>query len=238
MKGGNMKKINVYQIRIKVFLLESLTVDDMAAEEAHFIDSAMAKEEKWLIYHEKNQYKAYTFDGLYPIEKDGVYKKDQIYTITIRTLDMELAKYFSEVLRHHYTTNIKGLTVENRIIPQKMIEELYTLRPVLVKSEQGYWRNQYSLEEYERLLFENAVKKYRQYTGEKIEEDFQLYTSISFMNRKPISCKYKGIRLLGDKINLKISDDERAQTIAHMLLAVGLGEMNSRGYGYCNYKWY
>lgn len=38
--------------------------------------------------------------GLYPIEKDGVYKKEEIYTITIRTVDVELAKYFSKELRN------------------------------------------------------------------------------------------------------------------------------------------
>lgn len=232
-----MKKITVYQLRLKVYLMESIPMEDMLAEETHFIDSAMAKSEKWLAYHEKNQYKAYSFGGFYPIEKEGVYKKDQIYTITIRTLDIELARFLENTLRHHYTAKIKGLTLESRIIPRKMIEEIYSVTPVIVKSDHGYWRNRYSLKDYERLLFENAIKKYKQFTGEDIDEDFQLYTSISFINRKPIGCKYKDICLLGDKVALKISDDERAQTIANMLLAVSLGENNARGYGHCNYKW-
>ena len=94
-----------------------------------------------------------------------------------------------------------------------------------------------SLEEFERRLFDNAVKKYNQYTGKKIDEDFQLYTNITFLNRKPIANQYKGIQLLGDKVNLKIADNAQAQELAYFLLGTGLCELNSRGYGYCNYRW-
>ena len=51
------------------------------------------------------------------------------------------------------------------------------------------------------------------------------------------SVEYKGIHLLGDKVNLKISDDVRAQELAYVLLGTGIGTMNARGYGYCNYRW-
>ena len=81
------------------------------------------------------------------------------------------------------------------------------------------------------------IKKYNHYTGEKIDEEFQLYTGLTFMNRKPVKVEYKGIHLLGDKVNLKISDDVRAQELAYVLLGTGIGTMNARGYGYCNYRW-
>ena len=70
-----------------------------------------------------------------------------------------------------------------------------------------------------------------------LDEDFQLYTGLTFMNRKPVKVEYKGIHLLGDKVNLKISDDVRAQELAYVLLGTGIGTMNARGYGYCNYRW-
>ena len=69
---------------------------------------------------------------------------------------------------------MKGLTVENRIIPHKMISEIYTLSPVIMKSDEGYWRSYMSLDEYEERLFSNLVKKYNSFTGEQIEEDFSL----------------------------------------------------------------
>ena len=122
-------------------------------------------------------------------------------------------------------------------MPKKFIGEIYTLTPVIIKTDKGYWRDQISINEFERLLAENLIKKYNQYTGEKIDEDFQLYTGLTFMNRKPVKVEYKGIHLLGDKVNLKISDDVRAQELAYVLLGTGIGTMNARGYGYCNYRW-
>lgn len=231
-----MKKIRVFEIRVKIYIVKDIPLPEILGKEAEYIDSALAQNEKWLEYHKKNQYKNYCFSGLFPIEKDGIYKRDNIYTITVRTVDSELAQYFSKVLRNHYTDSIKGLTSENRILPKKMLSEIYSLTPVIQKSE-GYWRNRISLEKYEQRLFENAVKKYNQYTGQKINEDFQLYTNIAFLNKKPIANEYKGIRLLGDKVNLKIADNEQAQELAYFLLGTGLYEMNSRGMGYCNYRW-
>ena len=87
-------------------------------------------------------------------------------------------------------------------------------------------------------IFENAIKKYKQFIGnEEIDEEFQLYTGITFLNRKPVPVEYKGIRLLGDKLNLKITDNKQAQELAYFLTGVGIGEINSRGMGFCNYRW-
>ena len=83
----------------------------------------------------------------------------------------EIPEYFSKELRNHYTESIKGLTLENRILPKKFISEIYTLTPVIIKTDKGYWRDQISINEFERLLVENLIKKYNQYTGEKIDED-------------------------------------------------------------------
>ena len=210
------KQITVFEIRLKVFLLKDIPLSKMLTAEAYFIDSVLTKDQEWLTYHETNQYKLYCMNGLFPLERDGIYKKEQIYTITIRTVEAELARYF----------------------PRKMISEIYTLTPVIQKWEQGYWKVQASVEEYERRIFENAIKKYKQFIGnEEIDEEFQLYTGITFLNRKPVPVEYKGIRLLGDKLNLKITDNKQAQELAYFLTGVGIGEINSRGMGFCNYRW-
>lgn len=93
-----------------------------------------------------------------------------------------------------------------------------------------------SLDEYERLLKENLIKKYNEFTNQKINEDFELYTYIKFINRKPIANLYKEkIKLLGDKISIKIADNNMAQELAYFALGTGLGTTNARGFGYCNY---
>mgnify|MGYP000785482613 FL=1 len=228
-----------YEIKLKIYTLVDIPTEQLLGKEAAFIDSALGLDDQWIKYHEDNKYKLYSYDMLYPIEKDGGYLKDHIYTFRIRTVNVELAKYFSKVLPNHYTRELKGLVAENRILPKKTISEIYTLTPVVTKFADGYWRGKYPIEVFEQRLFSNAVKKYKQYTGEEVNEDFQWYTQITFLNKKPIALSYdsKKITLLGDKINLKIADNKQAQELTYFMLGAGLGELNSRGAGTCNYRY-
>lgn len=230
-------EISVFELRLKVYTLVDINLEEVLLAEAEYIDSAFALDDEWLRFHENNEYKNYTFSGLYPLAKDGIYKKDNVYTITIRTVDSRLEQYMRKTLANHYTDKMKGLTITSRIIPKKFINQLYTLTPVIQKYDGGYWKKAVSIDEYEKRLFANAVKKYNAFTGEKIDEDFQLYNEISFINKKPVKFPCKGIVLLGDKINLKIADNKLAQELAYFLTGTGLGETNSRGAGFCNYRW-
>ena len=232
-------EIATYEISLKIYTLVDIPAGNLLEKEAAFIDSVLGLDETWTKYHEENRYKLYSYDMLFPIEKDGVYLKDHIYTFRVRTVNMELARYFSKVLPNHYTRELKGLVVNNRILPRKTISEIYTLTPLVMKFEEGYWRGKVSMDTFEQRLFSNAIKKYKQYTGEDVNEDFQWYTQITFLNKKPIVLSYdsKKIKLLGDKINLKIADNKQAQELTYFMLGTGLGEINSRGAGTCNYRY-
>ena len=81
------------------------------------------------------------------------------------------------------------------------------------------------------------IQKYFITIGLKIQQ-YRPYTNITFLNRHPISCKYKRISLLGDKLSLQIADDEKSQKLAYFILGVGLCELNSRGAGFCNFRWF
>lgn len=229
--------MNVFQIRMKLYLLQQISAEQMQAQLTAFIDKSFSANEGLLQMHEENRYKNYCYDLPYPIEKDKLYKKDKIYTVTIRTIDEKLARHFQEVCVNYYTGAIKGLTSEIRIIPRKMIDYIYTLTPVVLKDEQGYWRNHMTLEEFEEQLKVNLIKKWNDYHGEKLEENFQLYTFLEFLNDRPIGIEYKTIKLLGDKLRLQIADNETAQNLAYMALGTGLLGMNSRGWGFVNYRW-
>ena len=202
-----------------------------------FIDKGFLENEELLQMHEENKFKNYCYDLPYPIEKDKIYKKGKIYTVTIRTIDPRLAKYFQEVCVNSYTDEVKGLTSEIRIIPKKVIDSIYTLTPVILKDDKGYWRKHMQLAEFENQLKVNLIKKWNAFTGEKLSEDFNLYTLLEFLNETPVPMEYKSIKLLGDKIRLQIADNETAQKLAYMALGTGLLNMNSRGAGYVNYRW-
>lgn len=237
MVGGENMGMTVYNIRIKIYLIKDLPAEKVRGAVTEFLDSGLGADLKFAEFHKKNKYKYYSYDRLYPIEEDKVYKKDRIYTLTIRTLDINLAKYFAEYVVNTYTDKLKGLTAQVRIIPQKHIDVLYTLTPAILKCGSGYWKDEMTVEDYEERMKINLIKKWNEFHGEKIQEDFELFHGLEFLNKCPIADEYKGIKLLGDKIRVHVADNEMAQKLSYMALGSGLLEVNSRGYGFVNYRW-
>lgn len=229
--------MKVFEISILVFLIKEINLKEAFSKIGEFIDSGMVKKPELLELHHKNTYKNYCFCSLFPLEKDKIYKGGSIYTIRIRTVDYKLAKFFNKELVHHFNDNIKALTSTIRILSKKHIEKIYSITPLVLKTNEGYWKGNLSLNDFERRLKENLIKKYNLLMNTKINEDFQLYTSIEFMNKKPVAISYKGKKILGDKISIHISDDKISQELAYMSLGTGLLEMNARGAGYMNVKY-
>lgn len=239
-----MNQLKVYEIRLKIFLMQDIVQEHSYSAFSEFVDTYLSKKADFLELHEENCFKLYCFDQPYPVEKDGIYKKNNIYTVRIRTVNPQLLQYFLDHLANHYTDRIKGLTLNVRVIPKKMIAEIYSITPAVIKCEGdgesksgGYWRKCISFEQYETRLKANLIKKYNSITDTKIEEDFSLYRQIELTNRKPIAIPYKNIKLLGDKIGIQAAENEQAQELLYMAVGVGLCELNARGMGFVNYKY-
>lgn len=228
--------MEVYEIKLKVYTLIDINVEDAQNEVCKLIDSALIKNTDFLEFHKKNEFKNYCFDSLYPIEESKIYQKDKIYSVKVRTINRRLAKYLNDNLSKEYSDKLKSLTTEIRIVPKKIIEKIYSITPVILKDSSGYWKENLRLDDFERRLKENLIKKYNQVNETKVDENFDLYTSIEFKNKKPCKIKYKNINLLGDKISLNISDNNIAQNIAYMALGTGVLEFNSRGGGFVNFR--
>lgn len=230
--------MQVYQIRMKIYLLAQIDIKEIQEKLTAFLDKSFTVSDALMQMHEENRYKNYCYDLPYPLEKDKIYKKGKVYTVTIRTVDSKLAKHFLEVCVNSYTADIKGLTAQIRILPKKIIESIYTLTPVVLKDERGYWRNYMGMDAFGERIRINLIKKWNGLHDEKLDENFQLYTLLEFLNDSPIPMEYKNIRLLGDKIRLQIADNETAQDLAYMALGTGILEMNARGAGFVNYRWF
>lgn len=229
--------MQVFQIRIKIFLLQDIPVNQMQTRLTALIDKGFCLDKELSRIHEENRFKGYCFDLPFPAERDKLYKKGKIYTVTIRTIDGRMSQYFYEVCVNQFTEEMKALTAEIKILPRKVIQTLFTLTPAVLKDEKGYWRGHMSLAEYEERLKINLIKKWNYFENDHMEENFQLYTLLEFLHKKPIGTEYKNIMLLGDKIQLQIADNEAAQNLAYMSLGTGICEMNSRGFGFVNYRW-
>lgn len=124
-----------------------------------------------------------------------------------------------------------------KTIPIKKIKKIYSITPMIIKNDEGYWKNLIDVSEFERRIKENLIKKHNNILNDKMDENFILYESIEFKNRVPISIPYKDRKLLGDKISLEIPADDVSQEIAYMALGTGIGEMNARGLGFMGYRW-
>lgn len=231
-----MGDIIVYQIDCKVYLLHSVKLERVLSEISSFVDTALASDEKMLKFHRSYGYKNYVFSGFKELEMEKLYKEGKVYTFSVRCIQKGLCDFFAQRFGNTQTVTMKGLVTVVKTIPKLFFEKLYTVTPALMKVEgAGYWRGTLSFEEYEKRLFENCVKKYKQLTGKEIDENFSLYNRIQMLNNKPIANYFKGIRLLGDKFELHIAENDEAQHISYMLLGTGVLENNSRGYGFLNY---
>ena len=125
-----------------------------------------------------------------------------------------------------------------RIISNKLIKRIYSITPIIVKNdEKGYWKNYMSLEEFEKRIKDNLMKKYKLFVDENLDENFMIYDCIEFKNKVPVKIPYKNIHLLGDKISIEIAQNKRAQKIAYLALGTGVLENNSRGFGFMNYEY-
>lgn len=229
--------MKVWELSLKIYLKKDIAMEESQIEISKIIDNCLTRDEELLNFHVKNQFKNYTFSSFYPIEKKKIYLAGKIYTVTIRTVDEKLLKHFQKFLDNESSKALKALTMIVKILPEKYIERIYSITPVVAKFENGYWRTNESVEIFEKRLKENLIKKYNDFTKQKINEEFDLFTFMKFDNHKPIATKYKEIKILGDKVTLNIAENKLAQELAYFALGVGLLEMSSRGLGFVNYKW-
>ena len=71
----------VFEYKQKIRLKKNIPYEFVSENIAYFIDSALAKEEKYLEFHNGKEYKNYVFDLLYPCEMEREYKSGKIYFV-------------------------------------------------------------------------------------------------------------------------------------------------------------
>lgn len=227
--------MKVFQTYLKVFLLKDIKQEDALQIIASYIDHILVENPRWEKMHNENCFKGYCFNSLYPQESDGIYKKERVYQIIIRSVNLKLMQYLEENLPKHENSFMKGLICNCTIIQQKHITTLYSITPLIVKGKnQNYWRDEMNIAEFDERLKINLVKKYRVFVNPDLTDDFELHTLLEFRNRSPIAVPYKGIKLLADKVQMQIAENDIAQRLAFLALGTGAGELNSRGMGFVN----
>ncbi|MDY3006370.1 CRISPR-associated endoribonuclease Cas6 [Anaerococcus porci] len=224
----------MYELRVRTFLLKDLKGDQSIKKISQSIITYLSKDRYFLNYHISKSYKSYCHDNLYPISKS--YKKNEVYQFRIRSIDKDLVNYFLKGFSDYKDEIFKNLTVEVRIISKSIISKIFTLSPVILKNDSGYWRNNMSVEDFEKRINDNIIKKYKFFENDKIKE-LKFYNNIKFLNSSPVPFKFKDITLLGDKVELNINMDENSQNLAYLALGVTFSENSTYGAGFLGYKY-
>ncbi len=215
-------------------ILEDIDSSDSLGFISKAIISYLSENEKFLDMHNAKNYKSYCHDNLYPIKK--FYKKNMVYQYRIRSFDEGFVNYILHGFSDYKDKVFKNLTVDVSIIPKSSISKLFTLNPIIIKNDFGYWKDNLTLEEFEKRITDNLIKKYKFFIDENIE-DGKFYTGLKFLNEMPIAFKFKNIKLLGDKLELEINMDKRSQDLAYFALAVTFSENSAYGAGFLSYKY-
>lgn len=188
--------------------------------------------------HPKKQFKNYVFDNFYPLEKDKHYKSGKLYVFKIRGIDYNFMKKIHNCLSIFKSNDFEIVSASFNEIDKKLIKELYTVNPVIITVDNKPWLQKDDIELFKERIEVNLEKKFMYTFGEELNLKDKFITEINFKNRTPMYFNYKnGIRLLGNKVSLRIQDNEEAQKAAFLALAVGIGEKNSSlGAGFCSGK--
>ena len=226
--------MKIYELKIRTFLLEDIDSSDSLGFISKAIISYLSENEKFLDMHNAKNYKSYCHDNLYPIKK--FYKKNMVYQYRIRSFDEGFVNYIMHGFSDYKDKVFKNLTVDVRIIPKSSISKLFTLNPIIIKNDFGYWKDNLTLEEFEKRITDNLIKKYKFFIDENIE-DGKFYTGLKFLHEMPIAFKFKNIKLLGDKLELEINMDKRSQELAYFALGVTFSENSAYGAGFLGYKY-
>ncbi|MGO3751978.1 MAG: hypothetical protein ACTJGH_04330 [Peptoniphilaceae bacterium] len=229
--------MRVSEFNVKVLLLKDLDLEEVGEKIGNLLDEVLGKDKEWIEKnHYKKEYKPYIYNWLYPLSKNKFYKKG-VYDFQIRSLSENVNAILENNLKDFKNDYFKVLIFEKKEIRKRPIERVYSITPLIMKNDLGYWKKEKEIGFFESRLKANLIKKYNYLTGNTIKEA-KIYNRLSLDNKYPIGIKYKNIKLLGDKVTLYIEDDDLSQEIIYLSLAMGLLENNTRlGAGYINYQY-
>ncbi|NEU06068.1 CRISPR-associated endoribonuclease Cas6 [Clostridium senegalense] len=226
--------MNFVELTVTVMLNKDIYFADCGYVIGKNINKAMLLDESLKELHPKKEYKNYVFNHFYPLEKDKIYKKDRLYIFKIRGLDYNFIDKIAEVLPFLKSYDFKIIAVEKREIKNTNIKNLYTVIPTIVTIDNKPWLQGDDIELFKQRLEANLEKKYKVFYNEDINIVGNFIETIEFKNKVVMYFNYKGVKLLGNKINIKIYANEEAQKGAFLAMATGLGEKNSIvGAGFC-----
>ena len=237
-----------FRLMCTIYLKNDIDFKESFDKLAKYISFSMSQDKQLKTTHQSKGFKHYTFGGLFPIEKERVYKKDSSYTFAIHSVNENLINILSHELRKNINNpDILVVETTKKRVKQFFISELYTVTPVIVSIENGlYWTTDKDgdIVKLQKQLHDNLEKKYQDFYGEKIKAKQNFIQLLEIKNRVPqsiyitkndtkVESKEIRIRFFGNKFKIVPHEDDVSQKLAFLALGSGLGEKNSFGGGFC-----
>lgn len=222
-----------YRLECKINLYHNIELNDLNEYISNLINKSMLRDDLLKDKHEGKTIKGYVFSNLYPFEKDKVYKKNKTYIFYIHIFNQEIALRLKECLNQEECIE----NVNLKIRKFKKIYQLSSYGPCTSQIpgedfKQRYWTQDKSIAKLVTAINSNITKKYNLFYN-KDERNLGFIQSISLKSEKTITVNYKSGAILGYKMIITVKDDELSQLLANLCIAVGLGEKNALGFGFC-----
>lgn len=223
--------MNYYNLKITTLLKQDLNNSETYGKISDLISYAMLKDKTLKDLHEKNTYKNYVFCNLYPVQKDGIYKQNNIYFFDLRGIEFEKIIKLKQVIQDLENDYFKVIQVNFQTYTKSNIKRLITLTPAIITTSKGDYDIRENMELVKNRMLANIQKKYKNIYNTPVDVDF--IKSIKKINNKPIKIPYKNINMLGNKFEIEIKEDPMSQNLAYLALSIGILEKNSQGFGFC-----
>jgi CRISPR-associated endoribonuclease Cas6 len=211
--------------------------------------------------HSKNEFKEFCFSNLFPI-KNKIIKQGQELNLVLSSSNnllineiikkiklkskINLGEYSFELIYFKQLLSKKVndfMLLENESILNLTFHELNDKKPNKIKA---ITLNE-NKELFENNLRKNLIRKFNQFNGDKINEDFDLWENIEI---KEIPNSKKSVRLnflkeqeytffnvIGSRFKFKLGKlNETQKKILQLGYDSGFGERNAFGFGFINIK--
>ena len=223
--------MNCYNLKVITLLKQNLKNEETYEKISNLISYAMLKDKNLKEIHEKNTFKNYVFCSLYPVQKDGVYKQNNIYSFDLRGLEFPKIMKLKQVLTGIETDYFKIIQINLQNHEQIKINKLITLTPTIITTPKGDYDIKDNMELVKDRILANIQKKYKSIYNTEVNINF--IKEIKKINRTPIKIPYKNINMLGNKFEIAVKEDPMSQSLAYLAVSVGILEKNSIGFGFC-----
>lgn len=223
--------MNCFNLKVIVLLKQDLKNVETYEKISNLVSYAMLKDKNLKEIHEKNTFKNYVFCSLYPVQKDGIYKQNNIYSFDLRGIEFLKIMKLKQVMTDLENDYFKIIQINLQNHEQIKINKLVTLTPAIITTSRGDYDIKDDIDLVKNRILANIQKKYKNIYNTEVNVDF--IKEIKKTNRQSIKIPYKNINMLGNKFEIEIKEDPMSQNLAYLALSIGILEKNSLGLGFC-----